>query len=56
MTTRDGALVIVVEEQETNGMQFKSGMIQSWNKFCFTTGYIEGGEVEPLTYEQFIDF
>jgi hypothetical protein len=23
-------------------MQFKSGMLQSWNKFCFTTGYIEG--------------
>lgn len=42
VTTRDGHLAIVVENQETHGLQFKSGMLQSWNKFCFTTGYIEG--------------
>ena len=22
-------------------MQYKSGMLQSWNKFCFSSGYIE---------------
>lgn len=22
-------------------LSYKSGMLQSWNKFCFTTGYIE---------------
>jgi hypothetical protein len=39
--TRDGNLVILVENEVTNGLQYKSGMLQSWNKFCFTTGYIE---------------
>jgi len=42
VTTRDGHLVIVIEAVETHGLQLKSGMLQSWNKFCFTTGYIEG--------------
>jgi len=27
---------------DTNhGLDYRSGMIQTWNKFCFTTGYIE---------------
>lgn len=42
VTTRDGHLAIVVEYEESHGLQFKSGMLQTWNKFCFTTGYIEG--------------
>jgi len=25
-----------------HGFQYMSGMIQSWNKFCFTGGYVEG--------------
>ncbi|KAG8904449.1 hypothetical protein FRB99_001709, partial [Tulasnella sp. 403] len=41
VTTRDGNLVITLSEQPTHGLNFRSGMIQSWNKFCFTTGYIE---------------
>lgn len=24
-----------------HGLDFRSGMLQSWNKFCFTTGYVE---------------
>lgn len=47
VTTRDGHLSIVVEYEETHGLQFKSGMIQSWNKFCFTTGYVEGSFPRP---------
>lgn len=39
--TRDGKLVILIEEVETHGLQYRSGMLQSWNKFCFTSGYIE---------------
>lgn len=42
ITTRNGALAIVLEQVEDHGLQFRSGMLQSWNKFCFTTGYIEG--------------
>ena len=45
VTTKDGALVITmdaVEDITTNHMlPYKSGMLQSWNKFCFTSGYIE---------------
>ncbi|KAF8322566.1 glycoside hydrolase family 16 protein [Clavulina sp. PMI_390] len=47
ITTRDGHLVIVLEMEETYGLPFKSGMLQSWNKFCFTTGYIEVSTVFP---------
>ena len=39
--TRDGNLVILLENVESHGLQYKSGMLQSWNKFCFTNGYIE---------------
>ncbi|TFY65614.1 hypothetical protein EVG20_g5481 [Dentipellis fragilis] len=41
VTTKDGYLHILLENVETNGMQYRSGMLQSWNKFCFTSGYIE---------------
>lgn len=30
-----------------HGLQFKSGMVQTWNKFCFTTGYIEISVIFP---------
>ncbi|PPR01618.1 hypothetical protein CVT24_005845, partial [Panaeolus cyanescens] len=26
---------------ENHNLEYRSGMLQSWNKFCFTTGYIE---------------
>ncbi|KAJ3555502.1 hypothetical protein NP233_g12195 [Leucocoprinus birnbaumii] len=28
-------------EAENHGLDYRSGMLQSWNKFCFTRGYIE---------------
>lgn len=24
-----------------HGLGYRSGMLQTWNKFCFTTGYVE---------------
>ncbi|KAI0266416.1 beta-glucan synthesis-associated [Gloeopeniophorella convolvens] len=39
--TQNGSLHVRIENVETNGMQYRSGMLQSWNKFCFTSGYIE---------------
>ena len=30
-----------MEEINNHNLNFRSGMLQSWNKFCFTTGYIE---------------
>ncbi|ORY00645.1 concanavalin A-like lectin/glucanase [Basidiobolus meristosporus CBS 931.73] len=41
VTTRDGKMEITITKEEINNMEYKSGMVQSWNKFCFTGGYIE---------------
>ena len=37
----NGNLSILMENVENHGLQYRSGMLQSWNKFCFTSGYIE---------------
>ncbi|EMD36637.1 glycoside hydrolase family 16 protein [Gelatoporia subvermispora B] len=43
--TTNGSLQIrmdqVADPSTNHGLQYKSGMLQSWNKFCFTSGYIE---------------
>ncbi|KAJ7695966.1 glycoside hydrolase family 16 protein [Mycena rosella] len=41
ITTKDGKLVITMTEAPSHNLNFQSGMLQSWNKFCFTTGYVE---------------
>lgn len=41
VTTRDGYLSIVMDQVPENDLPYRSGMLQSWNKFCFTGGYIE---------------
>lgn len=55
ISTRDGNLIITTTDEDTNwrgwnpfkkkyetmGRHFKSGMLQSWNKFCFTGGILE---------------
>lgn len=42
LTTRNGSLAITMTQQPINGLSFRSGMIQSWNKVCFNGGfYIE---------------
>ncbi|KAI6129754.1 glycoside hydrolase family 16 protein [Pisolithus croceorrhizus] len=41
VTTQNGKLTITMTEQPMNNLNFVSGMVTSWNKFCFTTGYIE---------------
>ncbi|KAF7322099.1 GH16 domain-containing protein [Mycena kentingensis (nom. inval.)] len=41
VTTRDGKLVITLSKTDTHDLEFQSGMLQSWNKFCVTTGYVE---------------
>ncbi|GAA5896001.1 hypothetical protein JCM8208_007502 [Rhodotorula glutinis] len=41
VTTKDGKLVITLDQEPWNGLNFRSGMLQSWNRFCFTGGYLE---------------
>lgn len=44
-TTKDGFLQLTLDmvddPADNHNMTFRSGMIQSWNKFCFTGGLIE---------------
>jgi len=42
ITTADGNLVITMTEELNHNLNFRSGMLQGWNKFCFSSGYIEG--------------
>ncbi|KAJ7287524.1 glycoside hydrolase family 16 protein [Mycena rebaudengoi] len=41
ITTANGSLVITLSQKETHGLHFEGGLLSSWNKFCFTGGYIE---------------
>lgn len=42
ITTANGSLIITMIEQVNHNLNFQSGMLQSWNKFCFSSGYVEG--------------
>ncbi|ODN76413.1 glucosidase [Cryptococcus wingfieldii CBS 7118] len=35
VTTRDGHLVMTMTQEPIHDLNFKSGMVQSWNKLCF---------------------
>lgn len=41
INTTGGALSITMTQKATHNLNFQSGMLQSWNKFCFQGGYIE---------------
>nr|KIR47083.1 glucosidase [Cryptococcus bacillisporus CA1280] len=42
ITTRDGKLVITMTQEPIHDLNFKSGMLQSWNQLCFQYSvYIE---------------
>jgi len=41
ITTKDGFLQITITEMPNHDLNFQSGMLQSWNKLCFTTGILE---------------
>jgi hypothetical protein len=41
VNTTDGHLLITMENRPTHNLNFRSGQLQSWNKFCFQGGYIE---------------
>lgn len=41
ITTQNGQLQITITEVLNHDLNFMSGMLQSWNKFCFTTGILE---------------
>lgn len=40
VTTKDGNLVITLEEMANHNLNFRGGMVSTWNKMCFTGGYV----------------
>ncbi|KAG2186280.1 hypothetical protein INT43_002718 [Umbelopsis isabellina] len=41
ITTEGGSLVITMANIPTHNLDYRSGMLQSWNKLCFTGGLLE---------------
>lgn len=39
--TANGTLVLTLDAFKNHNLYYRSGMVQSWNKLCFTQGYIE---------------
>ena len=53
MTTKDGSLHIILTEESIHDLTFRSGMLQSWNKFwCVPSSRRCGGELANLVGEQ----
>ncbi|KAI0053742.1 glycoside hydrolase family 16 protein [Auriscalpium vulgare] len=47
ITTSNGSLVITLSQKETHGLDYQGGMMSSWNKFCYTGGYLEVSVMLP---------
>jgi beta-glucanase (GH16 family) len=39
ITTKNGSLVITLSKTPNHNLNYMSGMMSTWNKFCFTGGY-----------------
>ncbi|GAC75949.1 hypothetical protein PANT_19d00031 [Moesziomyces antarcticus T-34] len=51
VNTSSGFLNVWMQEHETHNLNFRSGMLQSWNKFCFQGGYLETSAVLPGSHD-----
>ncbi|KAG8885362.1 hypothetical protein FRB97_001437 [Tulasnella sp. 331] len=47
ITTSGGSLQITLSATPTHNLDYQGGMMQTWNKFCFTGGYIETSVILP---------
>lgn len=41
ITTKEGNLLISLTDHAEHGLDYRGGMMSTWNKFCFTGGLIE---------------
>lgn len=41
VTTQGGSLVITLSQKATHNLDYEGGLVSTWNKFCFTGGYLE---------------
>ena len=42
-------MVITLSKTPSHGLNYQGGLVSSWNKFCFTGGYIEASVQLPGT-------
>jgi len=47
ITTEGGSLVITLSRKTTHELDYQGGLLTTWNKFCFTGGYIESSVQLP---------
>lgn len=47
VNTTNGFLQLTMQEKVSHDLNFESGMLQSWNQFCFQGGYIEFAAILP---------
>ncbi|KAI9225424.1 MAG: family 16 glycoside hydrolase [Piptocephalis tieghemiana] len=47
VSTGNGSLQLLMEKIKTGDLDYRSGMVQSWNKFCFRGGYLEANVQLP---------
>ncbi|GBE78036.1 beta-glucan synthesis-associated [Sparassis latifolia] len=47
ITTSNGSLKITLSAKENHNLNYTSGMMTTWNKFCFTGGLVEVSAVLP---------
>ncbi|KAL6305819.1 beta-glucan synthesis-associated [Sparassis latifolia] len=47
VTTQGGDLVITLSQKNMHNLEYQGGLMSSWNKFCFTGGYIEANVSLP---------
>lgn len=50
LTTKDGKLEIKFDKHKSHNLDYRSGMLQSWNKLCIKGGILEGnyGRDSPI--------
>lgn len=49
VVTKEGSLRITMDNRKSHNLNYTSGMVQSWNKLCFTQGYVETSVRMPGT-------
>ena len=49
ITTKNGKLVITLNDIPSHGLKYLGGMMSTWNRFCFTGGYVEASVSLPGT-------
>ena len=47
VATRNGSLEITLARRPSHGLEYTGGMVQTWNKFCFTGGLVETAVMLP---------